>query len=182
MSGSSSVAAMKKVVQQLRLEAGLNRVKVSGRGRAVGPVGKRGPTCGSLGRAVGCGRGGVPPFRRPRTVPAPAGLRTGRRVSTPTSVSSHTSHPALTPGTRPLHTHESARVAPDCGLMSNFCLGSPRTPPLFSTASNKGVSNRRHSVLASDLAGVSVYCFTPRRSARLCGSYPAVWLRCQVLG
>ncbi|GAB5575213.1 putative guanine nucleotide-binding protein G(I)/G(S)/G(O) subunit gamma-14 [Prionailurus iriomotensis] len=27
MSGSSSVAAMKKVVQQLRLEAGLNRVK-----------------------------------------------------------------------------------------------------------------------------------------------------------
>ncbi|XDA70104.1 hypothetical protein R6Z07F_000478 [Ovis aries] len=29
MSGSSSVAAMKKVVQQLRLEAGLNRVKVS---------------------------------------------------------------------------------------------------------------------------------------------------------
>ncbi|XP_077928958.1 guanine nucleotide-binding protein G(I)/G(S)/G(O) subunit gamma-5 isoform X1 [Halichoerus grypus] len=28
MSGSSSVAAMKKVVQQLRLEAGLNRVKV----------------------------------------------------------------------------------------------------------------------------------------------------------
>ncbi|XP_054422891.1 guanine nucleotide-binding protein G(I)/G(S)/G(O) subunit gamma-5 [Pteronotus mesoamericanus] len=29
MSGSSSVTAMKKVVQQLRLEAGLNRVKVS---------------------------------------------------------------------------------------------------------------------------------------------------------
>ncbi|XP_045153590.1 guanine nucleotide-binding protein G(I)/G(S)/G(O) subunit gamma-5-like [Echinops telfairi] len=29
ISGSSSVAAMKKVVQQLRLEAGLNRVKVS---------------------------------------------------------------------------------------------------------------------------------------------------------
>ncbi|XP_069334242.1 guanine nucleotide-binding protein G(I)/G(S)/G(O) subunit gamma-5 [Eulemur rufifrons] len=29
MSGSSSVAAMKKVVQQLRMEAGLNRVKVS---------------------------------------------------------------------------------------------------------------------------------------------------------
>ncbi|XP_064239256.1 guanine nucleotide-binding protein G(I)/G(S)/G(O) subunit gamma-5 [Aotus nancymaae] len=29
MSGSSSVAAMKKVVQQLQLEAGLNRVKVS---------------------------------------------------------------------------------------------------------------------------------------------------------
>ncbi|XP_060023793.1 guanine nucleotide-binding protein G(I)/G(S)/G(O) subunit gamma-5-like [Lagenorhynchus albirostris] len=29
MSGSSSIAAMKKVVQQLRLEAGLNRVKVS---------------------------------------------------------------------------------------------------------------------------------------------------------
>ncbi|XP_042556943.1 guanine nucleotide-binding protein G(I)/G(S)/G(O) subunit gamma-5-like [Dipodomys spectabilis] len=28
-SGSSSVAAMKKVVQQLRMEAGLNRVKVS---------------------------------------------------------------------------------------------------------------------------------------------------------
>ncbi|XP_035566439.1 guanine nucleotide-binding protein G(I)/G(S)/G(O) subunit gamma-5-like [Canis lupus dingo] len=28
-SGSSSVTAMKKVVQQLRLEAGLNRVKVS---------------------------------------------------------------------------------------------------------------------------------------------------------
>ena len=34
MSGSSSVAAMKKVVQQLRLEAGLNRVKVCGGGRA----------------------------------------------------------------------------------------------------------------------------------------------------
>lgn len=33
MSGSSSVAAMKKVVQQLRLEAGLNRVKVSEGGR-----------------------------------------------------------------------------------------------------------------------------------------------------
>nr|XP_054105353.1 guanine nucleotide-binding protein G(I)/G(S)/G(O) subunit gamma-5-like [Callithrix jacchus] len=29
LSGSSSVVAMKKVVQQLRLEAGLNRVKVS---------------------------------------------------------------------------------------------------------------------------------------------------------
>ncbi|XP_060242172.1 guanine nucleotide-binding protein G(I)/G(S)/G(O) subunit gamma-5-like [Meriones unguiculatus] len=29
LSGSSSVAAMKKVVQQLRLEAGLNRLKVS---------------------------------------------------------------------------------------------------------------------------------------------------------
>ncbi|XP_032609733.2 guanine nucleotide-binding protein G(I)/G(S)/G(O) subunit gamma-5-like [Hylobates moloch] len=29
MSGSSSIAAMKKVVQQLRLEAGLNRIKVS---------------------------------------------------------------------------------------------------------------------------------------------------------
>lgn len=36
MSGSSSVAAMKKVVQQLRLEAGLNRVKVSGGGRPRG--------------------------------------------------------------------------------------------------------------------------------------------------
>ncbi|XP_063108432.1 guanine nucleotide-binding protein G(I)/G(S)/G(O) subunit gamma-5-like [Cavia porcellus] len=29
MSGSSSITAMKKVVQQLRLEAGLNRMKVS---------------------------------------------------------------------------------------------------------------------------------------------------------
>ncbi|XP_034385959.1 guanine nucleotide-binding protein G(I)/G(S)/G(O) subunit gamma-5-like [Cyclopterus lumpus] len=29
MSGSSSVVAMKKVVQQLRLEAGMHRVKVS---------------------------------------------------------------------------------------------------------------------------------------------------------
>uniref|UniRef100_A0A3Q3WAY8 Guanine nucleotide-binding protein subunit gamma n=1 Tax=Mola mola TaxID=94237 RepID=A0A3Q3WAY8_MOLML len=29
MSGSSSIVAMKKVVQQLRLEAGINRVKVS---------------------------------------------------------------------------------------------------------------------------------------------------------
>ncbi|XP_059759227.1 guanine nucleotide-binding protein G(I)/G(S)/G(O) subunit gamma-5-like [Balaenoptera ricei] len=29
MSGSSSVAAMKRVVQQIRLEAGLNPVKVS---------------------------------------------------------------------------------------------------------------------------------------------------------
>nr|CAG9553802.1 heterotrimeric guanine nucleotide-binding protein 3L7 [Myotis lucifugus] len=29
MSGSSRVTAMKKVVQQLRLEAGLNRMKVS---------------------------------------------------------------------------------------------------------------------------------------------------------
>ncbi|XP_029684097.1 guanine nucleotide-binding protein G(I)/G(S)/G(O) subunit gamma-5-like [Takifugu rubripes] len=29
MSGSSSIVAMKKAVQQLRLEAGLNRVKVS---------------------------------------------------------------------------------------------------------------------------------------------------------
>uniref|UniRef100_A0A8I3PWP4 Guanine nucleotide-binding protein subunit gamma n=2 Tax=Canis lupus familiaris TaxID=9615 RepID=A0A8I3PWP4_CANLF len=29
MNGSSSIATMKKVVQQLRLEAGLNRVKVS---------------------------------------------------------------------------------------------------------------------------------------------------------
>lgn len=36
MSGSSSVTAMKKVVQQLRLEAGLNRVKVSGGGRPRG--------------------------------------------------------------------------------------------------------------------------------------------------
>ncbi|XP_076007527.1 guanine nucleotide-binding protein G(I)/G(S)/G(O) subunit gamma-5 [Genypterus blacodes] len=29
MSGSSNIVAMKKVVQQLRLEAGINRVKVS---------------------------------------------------------------------------------------------------------------------------------------------------------
>lgn len=29
MSGSSSIVAMKKVVQQLRLEAGINRVKVT---------------------------------------------------------------------------------------------------------------------------------------------------------
>ncbi|XP_068175321.1 guanine nucleotide-binding protein G(I)/G(S)/G(O) subunit gamma-5 [Antennarius striatus] len=29
MSGSSSIIAMKKIVQQLRLEAGINRVKVS---------------------------------------------------------------------------------------------------------------------------------------------------------
>ncbi len=29
MSGSSSIVAMKKIVQQLRLEAGLNRVKVT---------------------------------------------------------------------------------------------------------------------------------------------------------
>nr|XP_020452372.1 guanine nucleotide-binding protein G(I)/G(S)/G(O) subunit gamma-5 [Monopterus albus] len=29
MSGSSNIAAMKKIVQQLRLEAGINRVKVS---------------------------------------------------------------------------------------------------------------------------------------------------------
>ncbi|XP_041862346.1 guanine nucleotide-binding protein G(I)/G(S)/G(O) subunit gamma-5 [Melanotaenia boesemani] len=29
MSGSSNIVAMKKIVQQLRLEAGINRVKVS---------------------------------------------------------------------------------------------------------------------------------------------------------
>ncbi|XP_071344046.1 guanine nucleotide-binding protein G(I)/G(S)/G(O) subunit gamma-5 [Trachinotus anak] len=29
MSGSSNITAMKKIVQQLRLEAGINRVKVS---------------------------------------------------------------------------------------------------------------------------------------------------------
>lgn len=29
MSGSSNIVAMKKVVQQLRLEAGINRVKVA---------------------------------------------------------------------------------------------------------------------------------------------------------
>lgn len=66
MSGSSSVAAMKKVVQQLRLEAGLNRVKVSGRGRAVGPGGSASPA--GLW-AVGRGRGAGPPFRRPWTLP-----------------------------------------------------------------------------------------------------------------
>lgn len=47
MSGSSSVAAMKKVVQQLRLEAGLNRVKVSVCEPAVGPGGERGWTRGA---------------------------------------------------------------------------------------------------------------------------------------
>lgn len=45
MSGSSSVAAMKKVVQQLRLEASVSRVKV---GKAAGhpagpPVPRPGP-------------------------------------------------------------------------------------------------------------------------------------------
>lgn len=53
MSGSSSVAAMKKVVQQLRLEAGLNRVKVSGGGWPRGR-GRRGgggwDTAGELTR------------------------------------------------------------------------------------------------------------------------------------
>lgn len=63
---------MKKVVQQLRLEAGLNRVKVSGRGRAVCPGvgGKREATRGSSGRAVG--EEGAHPSAARRLLAAPA--------------------------------------------------------------------------------------------------------------
>lgn len=79
MSGSSSVTAMKKVVQQLRLEAGLNRVKVSGGGqlRGRGRRRRRRRRVGSSpelagagatrfswgGRALGGGDPGLPSFR-----------------------------------------------------------------------------------------------------------------------
>lgn len=77
MSGSSSVTAMKKVVQQLRLEAGLNRVKVSGGGRRRGRGRRRrrrgrsspelagaGATRFSWGgRGLGGGDLGAPSFR-----------------------------------------------------------------------------------------------------------------------
>lgn len=123
---------MKKVVQQLRLEAGLNRVKVSGRGRAVGPGvgGKREATRGSRGRAVG--EEGARPSAARRLLAAPAS-----RWRLP----SRTSHPRLTPSLRPLNTLESAWAAPDGGLMSNFAdrPGSLWTPPLLGPASNKEV-------------------------------------------
>lgn len=119
MSGSSSVAAMKKVVQQLRLEAGLNRVKVSGRGRASGRTrGASGPGGGGLWAA-----GAVsPPFRR--LLPAPAGLCTGHPVSPPT-FESHFSQ-RRTPVPRPLNTHKSAPVTSNYGTVSKFACGVPR--------------------------------------------------------
>lgn len=73
MSGSSSVAAMKKLFQQLRLEAGLNRVKVSGAdGRGGGRGGRR--RVGIMRRAGRGARDSAPgedvPARRPRSRPA----------------------------------------------------------------------------------------------------------------
>lgn len=80
MSGSSSVAAMKKVVQQLRLEAGLNRVKVSGRGRAVGPGGRAGRHAAPPAGLWAAGEEGARPSAARGLFPAPA-------VSATTSVS-----------------------------------------------------------------------------------------------
>lgn len=118
MSGSSSVAAMKKVVQQLRLEAGLNRVKVSGRGRAGRRTrGASGPGGGWLWAA-----GGVsPPFRRPPLLPLPAaGLRTGPRFATNFRFTfSPKIFPRLTP-VLALSTYESARVTSNHRVISKF--------------------------------------------------------------
>lgn len=108
----------------------------------------------------GCGRGGGPPFRRPRTLPCPGRLCHDFRLS-------HTSLPALTRSPRPVNTHESARVAPDHGLISDFCLRESEDTTLAQySLEQRGVSNRRHSVLASDLAGVSVYWLSRRRNRR----------------
>lgn len=89
MSGSSSVAAMKKVVQQLRLEAGLNRVKVSVCEPAVGPGGNAGGHAAPDSRAGlwAAGEEGARPSAAGGLFPAPAGLPTGRQVSPPISVS-----------------------------------------------------------------------------------------------
>ncbi|KAG8519488.1 Guanine nucleotide-binding protein G(I)/G(S)/G(O) subunit gamma-5 [Galemys pyrenaicus] len=57
MSGSSSVAAMKKVVQQLRLEAGLNRVKVNWAGGTIGGGGEGERRTEVAAGGTGCGAG-----------------------------------------------------------------------------------------------------------------------------
>lgn len=111
-----------------------------------------GPGCGLRSRRGSA----LPP---PGTLPCP-----GRSLP---RLPSHTSHPALTPSPRPVITHESARGAPDYGLISDFCLRESEDTTLVQySLEQRGVWNRRHSVLASDLAGVSVYWLTCRRNRR----------------
>lgn len=123
MSGSSNVAAMKKVVQQLRLEASVTRVKVSAeprrdrtgrtrrhftpRGRArragAGP-GPPAPTCPSPRTRLGGGARAFRGFSRgPVGVPPPRSpdRQRGRSTATPARGSAARSLPPLGPGAAP---------------------------------------------------------------------------------
>lgn len=97
MSGSSNVAAMKKVVQQLRLEASVTRVKVRRGAAPPLPPGDRapprsegaaGPAAQSPGQGGGRGRPlpSGPPGRRPSFGPgAPLPRGSGRALWLPTA-------------------------------------------------------------------------------------------------
>lgn len=179
MSGSSSVAAMKKVVQQLRLEAGLNRVKVSGRGRAVGPGvgGKREATRGSSGRAG-------PRARRGPALPPPADSWRSWRVPPATSVS-HVSPQTHSQPSSLEHTRVrpgSSRQRPEEQLLLADRPGSPRTPPSLGPASNKEVFGA-DAAACSRLTLLGLGClFTGSHARETDGRWPGTLRSCWGVG